>query len=79
WLLIAGMMVQAGLTQVTIKLALMAIFIFFTSPTSTHALARAALATRLKPWTRAGVNSLDVDAANRERLGGPPANPGAGS
>lgn len=52
WLLIAGMMFQAGFSQITIKLALIAIFLFFTSPTSTHALARAALHAGLKPWTK---------------------------
>ncbi len=53
WLLIAGMMFQAGFSQITVKLALIAIFLFFTSPTSTHALARAALHAGVKPWTRA--------------------------
>lgn len=38
-----GLMFQAGLTLVTAKLALILIFIFFTSPTATHALARAAI------------------------------------
>lgn len=52
WLLIGGMMFQAGFSQVTIKLALIAIFLFFTSPTSTHALARAALHAGVKPWTK---------------------------
>lgn len=52
WLLIAGMMFQAGFNQVTVKLALIAIFLFFTSPTSTHALARAALHAGVKPWSR---------------------------
>ena len=52
WLLIAGMMVQAGFSQVTVKLALITIFLFFTSPTSTHALARAALHAGVKPWTK---------------------------
>ncbi len=54
WLLIAGMMFQAGFSQVTIKLALIGIFLFFTSPTSTHALARAALHAGVKPWTKPG-------------------------
>ena len=52
WLLIAGMMLQAGFSQITIKLALIVIFLFFTSPTSTHALARAALHAGVKPWTK---------------------------
>ena len=41
--IMAGLMIQAGLTIVTIKLALIIAFILFTSPTATHALARAAL------------------------------------
>ena len=43
WLLLFGLMLQAGLSQATIKLALIVVFLFFTSPTATHALARAAL------------------------------------
>ena len=38
-----GLMLQAGFTIVTIKLGLIIIFIMFTSPTATHALARASL------------------------------------
>ena len=41
--ILAGLMIEAGLTLVTVKLALIVIFILFTSPTATHALARAAL------------------------------------
>lgn len=40
---LAGLMIQAGLGIVTIKLVLIMVFILFTSPTATHALARAAL------------------------------------
>lgn len=40
---LAGLMIQAGLGIVTIKLVLIVVFILFTSPTATHALARAAL------------------------------------
>jgi len=36
-------MLQAGWTLVTVKLFLILIFIFFTSPTATHALAKSAL------------------------------------
>ena len=43
WLLLFGLMLQAGLSQATIKLALIVVFLFFTSPTATHTLARAAL------------------------------------
>lgn len=48
-LILAGLMVQAGFTLVTAKLILILIFVFFTSPTSTHALARAALNGGLVP------------------------------
>lgn len=42
-LVFVGLMFQAGWTLVTVKLILILIFIFFTSPTTTHALARAAI------------------------------------
>jgi len=60
-LLIAGMMVTAGPTLVGAKLAMLALLIFFGSPTATHALARAALArgaattpppAETPPWKR---------------------------
>lgn len=47
-LMLIGMMLQAGLSLVTVKLFLIATFIFFTSPTATHALANAAHAVGLK-------------------------------
>ncbi|MEL0108211.1 MAG: monovalent cation/H(+) antiporter subunit G [Rhodospirillaceae bacterium] len=48
-LILLGLAVQAGWTIVTIKLALITVFVFFTSPTATHALAQAALWGGLKP------------------------------
>ena len=51
-LVVAGLIVQAGPTQVTMKLLLILAFLFFTSPTATHAVAHAALAGGLVPWTR---------------------------
>ena len=45
-MLFSGMLLQAGLTIVSIKLFLILLFLMFTSPTSTHALARAALEDR---------------------------------
>ncbi|MDA0304787.1 MAG: monovalent cation/H(+) antiporter subunit G [Proteobacteria bacterium] len=46
---LAGLMIQAGLGIVTIKLMLIVVFILFTSPTATHALARAALNGGVRP------------------------------
>jgi len=44
-----GLMVQAGWTLTTVKLLLMLIFMMFTNPTATHAIARAALGEGLVP------------------------------
>ncbi len=43
-LFLGGLMIQGGLTLVTVKLALILAFILFTSPTATYALANAAWA-----------------------------------
>lgn len=51
WALMVGILLQAESWLVAVKLVLIVIFLFFTSPTATHALARAALASRLNPWT----------------------------
>jgi multicomponent Na+:H+ antiporter subunit G len=48
-LLLIGMMLQAGLSLVTVKLLFIGMLLFFTSPTATHALARAARARGLEP------------------------------
>jgi multicomponent Na+:H+ antiporter subunit G len=48
-LILIGLAFQAGLTLVTVKLLLILVFLMFTSPTSTHALARAALIGGIKP------------------------------
>jgi multicomponent Na+:H+ antiporter subunit G len=48
-LILAGLMVEAGFSLVTVKLILVFALIVFTSPASCHATARAALASGLKP------------------------------
>ncbi|MBN4083089.1 monovalent cation/H(+) antiporter subunit G [bacterium AH-315-B06] len=48
-LFIAGLMLQGGLTLTTAKLLLMFIFIMFASPTSSYALANAALSQGVEP------------------------------
>jgi multicomponent Na+:H+ antiporter subunit G len=48
-LILMGLMLQAGFSLVTVKLFLIGAFLFFTSPTSTHAIANAALVAGLKP------------------------------
>ncbi|NIR32676.1 MAG: sodium:proton antiporter [Gammaproteobacteria bacterium] len=48
-LTLLGLALQAGLTLVTVKLLLIFAFLFFTSPTATHALAKAALHGKVRP------------------------------
>ena len=47
--LFAGLMLQAGFTQVTLKLLFVLLLFFFTGPVITHALAQAALTAGIKP------------------------------
>jgi len=47
--ILGGLMLQAGLTLVAVKLLFIGVLVFFTSPTATHALARAATARGVKP------------------------------
>ncbi len=53
-LIVLGLMLQAGVSLNLVKLVLILVFIFFTSPTSTHAVAKAALHGGLKPLLGAG-------------------------
>jgi len=48
-LVLSGAMLQAGLTLATIKLAAILLFLLLTSPTSSYALASAALISGAKP------------------------------
>ena len=47
--LLLGLALQAGATLVTVKLAFIALLIFFTSPAATHALVKAALERGVQP------------------------------
>ena len=48
-LLSGGLIIQAGLTLVTAKLIFIAVFLFITGPTASHAIANAALVSGLLP------------------------------
>ncbi len=48
-LILMGLMVHAGWSLDTLKLGLIGLFLFLTSPTSTHAVANAAYTAGLKP------------------------------
>jgi len=48
-MMFSGMILQAGLTLVSVKILLIILFMMFTLPTTTHALARTAISAGLKP------------------------------
>jgi multicomponent Na+:H+ antiporter subunit G len=50
--ILVGLMVQAGATLVTVKLLLILLFVLYTSPMVTHALARACLNDGIRPQAR---------------------------
>jgi multicomponent Na+:H+ antiporter subunit G len=60
-LLILGMALQAGLTLVTVKLLLIAVFLFVTGPTTTHATANAALVSGLRPEEAKGLTGVEPE------------------
>ncbi|QOC22153.1 monovalent cation/H(+) antiporter subunit G [Wenzhouxiangella sp. AB-CW3] len=47
--ILLGLALQTGLSLVTIKLVLILVFLLFTAPTATHALARAAMVDEVEP------------------------------
>lgn len=67
-LLLIGMALQAGLTLVSVKLGLILLFLFITGPTSTHAVANAALVSGLKP-RRSSVDTNDPKTPEDDKAG----------
>jgi multicomponent Na+:H+ antiporter subunit G len=55
--LILGMMLHAGFTLITVKLAFIGIFLFFTSPIAGHAVVQAAYKDGVKPE---GISTLSA-------------------
>lgn len=60
-MILLGLMLQAGLSLVTVKLILIGVFLFFTSPATTFALARAALAAGVMPRVTKGGEDRPAD------------------
>lgn len=48
-MILLGLIIQAGFSQMTLKLLIVGFFLFITSPTATHAVAHAAYKAGLKP------------------------------
>ncbi len=66
-MILAGLMLQAGLSMVTVKLIFVLLFVVVTSPLSTHATARAAL--------HGGVQPITVEGTAGDEKGGDPSSP----
>ncbi len=60
-LLVIGMCLQAGATLITVKLLIIGVFLFITGPTSTHAIANAALVTGLRPVEGKGLVGVEPE------------------
>ena len=58
-LIVAGLILQSGISLLTIKLLLILLFLLFTTPTASHATVRAAISAGIKPQ--------GSDDANKER------------
>ena len=49
-MILGGLMLLAGLSLVSVQLLLIIVFVLATTPTATHAVAKAAHLSGLKPW-----------------------------
>jgi len=72
-LLFAGMCIQAGFTLITVKLIIIGVFLFITGPTSTHAIANAALVSGLRPKEAKGFTGVEPEPLTKPNAG--PASP----
>lgn len=66
-LLIVGMCLQAGLTLITVKLIIIGVFLFITGPTSTHAVANAAMVSGLRPTEGPGLVGAEPLATEKPK------------
>ena len=62
-LMLSGMIIQAGWGLIAVKLLIIGVFLFITGPTSTHAVANAALVSGLRPKNYDDDTSDDPDPA----------------
>jgi len=47
-----GLMLHEGINLISLKMFIMIVFIFLANPTATHAIAKAAFVSGMKPWKR---------------------------
>ena len=63
-LILAGLCLHAGWTLVTVKLIFIGVFLFITGPTSTHAIANAALVSGLRPKRKSAQSKKTDDESS---------------
>lgn len=56
---LTGIALYAGFSLTSVKILLIAVLVFFTSPTATHALLRGAFDAGVEPWTKDGKSIID--------------------
>lgn len=62
---LTGIALYTGLSLTSVKILLIAVLVFFTSPTATHALLRGAFDSAVKPWTKDGKSIVDVQMGGK--------------
>lgn len=67
-LIVLGLLIQAGIALPSIKLLLILLFLLFTAPTASHALARAAIVDEVQPV----LADDKTDSSNTETTSGAP-------
>ena len=63
---LVGLALYTGFSLTSVKILLIAVFVFITSPTATHALLRAAFDSDISPWTKDGKPVQDVEVRRDE-------------
>ena len=66
--IILGMIIHQGFSLVSFKLALIGVFLFFTSPIATHAVAQVAHKMGVKPFGRNLVKVAPTNRLNAKKL-----------
>jgi multicomponent Na+:H+ antiporter subunit G len=59
------MVLYHGFALTSLKLLLIAVLVFFTSPTATHAILRGAFDSGVEPWSKDGKSVIDAQVRRK--------------
>ena len=62
---LAGMVLYNGFSLISLKIFLIVLLVFFTSPTATHAILRGAFDAGVEPWTKDGKSVIDAQVRRK--------------